>query len=245
VAGNVAEFREKVTVDGAAATVVVVPDCPVRAPDPPPIVPVMVVASPAWLLGWKLVVTVPDEPVIPELGVTVAVNPAAGAVVTLKVTGTPGWVVLSLAVIVTAAEPAVYVVGAPVTEIEVPVATSYETQDGPGYDAGEEPASMMVVENVPVGGAAVAGDAVEAVMVPSVTVSVKPGAIPALEPEIVKVSAAAVAIDSSVRYVPGLPVDAVNAHPDGAKIVTVVIAYEFDIGLAIFSVVPAVPVAVM
>jgi hypothetical protein len=107
VDGNAADAREKVTVEGAAATVVVVPDCPVRAPDPPPIVPVMVVASPAWLLGWKLVVTVPAVPVTPEDGVTVAVNPAAGAVVTLKVTGTPGWVVPSFAVMVTGLEPAV------------------------------------------------------------------------------------------------------------------------------------------
>jgi len=33
----------------------------------------------------------------------------------------------------------------------------------------------------------------------------------------------------------------VNANPDGAKIVIEVIAYEFEIGLEIFSVVPAVP----
>jgi len=83
--------------------------------------------------------------------------------------------------------------------MDVPVATSYTVHEGPGYDAGEEPASITVVVKVAVGGTAVTGDIVEAVMVPSVTVSVKPGAIPALEPEIVKVSAAAVAIDSLVR----------------------------------------------
>jgi hypothetical protein len=58
---------------------------------------------------------------------------------------------------------------------------------------------MIVVVNVPVGGAAVAGDSVLAVMVPSVTMSEKPGAMPVLTPAIVKVSAEAVAIDSELR----------------------------------------------
>jgi len=129
----------------------------------------------------------------------------------------------------------------PVTAMVVPALRSYATHVGPGYDAGLEPASMSVVVNVPVGGAAVAGDAAVAVMVPSVTVSEKPGAMPALEPVIVKVSAAIVNIDSLLRYVPGAPVDAVNLNPVGAKIVIEVIAYEFVIGFVIFSVVPAVP----
>jgi hypothetical protein len=67
----------------------------------------MVVESPAWLLGWKLVVVVPDEPVTAKAGVTVAVKPAAGAVVTEKVTGTPGCPLPSFAVMVIGAVPAV------------------------------------------------------------------------------------------------------------------------------------------
>jgi len=43
--------------------------------------------------------------------------------------------------------------------------------------------------------------------------------------------------------VPTAPVAAVNENPEGTKIVIDVIAYEFAIGLAIFSVVPAVPTA--
>lgn len=82
-------------------------DAPVSAPAPPPIVPVMVVESVAWLLGWNEVVTVPAEPVTPEVGVRTAVKPANGVPVDLKVTGTPAWPEPSFTVIVIAAEPAV------------------------------------------------------------------------------------------------------------------------------------------
>ena len=76
----------------------------------------------------------------------------------------------------------------------VPAARSYATHVGPGYDAGEEPPSMSVVVNVTVGGAAVAGEAVLMVTVPSVMVSEKPGArLP------VKVSAPAVATGLAVK----------------------------------------------
>jgi hypothetical protein len=92
-------------------------------------------------------------------------------------TGTPGWPVESVAVIVTGAEPAVKVVDpAGVTDMDVPLARSYADQVGPGYDPGLEPPSISVVVKVAVGGAAVAGEAVLTVIVPSVTVSVKPGA---------------------------------------------------------------------
>jgi len=74
-----------------------------------PTVAEMVVESPAWLLGEKVVVAVadtdPDEVVV-EDGETVEVNPELAGVVTLKVIGTPGWFVLRVAVTVDAALPA-------------------------------------------------------------------------------------------------------------------------------------------
>lgn len=182
------------TFETAPATVVIAADCPVSAPTPPPMVAVIVVESVAWLLGRKDVVVVPVAPVKPELGETVAVKVAAGGVVTVKVNGTPACPVVSLAVIVIGLPPAVKDVALAVATTDVPVATSYATHVGPGYDAGLEPPSMRVVVNVPVGGAAVDGESVEAVMVPSVTVSEKPGGrLP------VKVSAAAVATDSALK----------------------------------------------
>jgi hypothetical protein len=95
------------TLDGLPATVVVAADAVEIALTPT--VAVIVVESPAWLLGAKDVVavaTVAPEAVVVEDGVTVAVNPAVGAVVTLKVMGTPGWFVLSVAVTVDGALPA-------------------------------------------------------------------------------------------------------------------------------------------
>jgi len=129
-------------------------------------VAVMVVESPAWLLGVKLVVVLPLEPVSAVVGFTLAVNPAAGGVVTEKVNGTPGWVVPSLAVMVTGEPPAVKVLTLAVTVVVVPLATSYAVHVGPAYDAGEEPASMSDVVKIPVGGAADTGDATEVEMPP-------------------------------------------------------------------------------
>ena len=131
--------------------------------------------------------------------------------------------------------PAVNVEAEAVT-VTVPAAMSYATHVGPGYVAGEEPASMSVVVKVAVGGAAVAGEAVLTVTVPKVTVSEKPGAMPELP---VKVSAAAVAIGLLVRYVPTV-VEPLKAYPVGANTVIEVIAYAFVIGFVIFSVVPGV-----
>jgi hypothetical protein len=183
-----------VTFDTAPALVVTSPEAPVRAPAPPPMFAVIVVASVAWLLGVKDVVVEPDEPVTPVVGETTAVNPAAGAVVTEKVTGTPGCPVVSLAVIVIALPPAKNGVTPGRTLTTVPTATSYATHVGPGYDAGLEPPSIRVVVNVPVGGAAVTGDAVLTETVPSARVSVKPGArLP------VKVMAEAVCTETTLR----------------------------------------------
>jgi len=172
-----------------------------------PTVAVIWVASgkTASLLGVNDVVAVANEEpeaVTVELGDSDAVKPEDGyaGLVKVKVIGTPGWLVLSVAVTVTGAEPATNCVGFPVTlVIAVPDASVYTDHVGPGYDAGEEPPSIIVVVNVAVGGAAVAGDSTLDVIVPSVTVSVKPGPIPVLVPVIVKVSAAAVAIDSLLR----------------------------------------------
>jgi hypothetical protein len=96
------------------------------------------------------------------------------------------------------------------------------------------------VVNVDWGGAAVAGEATLDVIVPSVIVSVKPGArLP------VKVSAAAVSAPLVFRYVPAVLVAGVNAKLAGANIVIDVIAYAFVIGFAILRVVPAVATPVM
>jgi len=95
----------------------------------------MVVASVAWLLGVKEVVAVLAEvpaAVTVEAGDTVAVKPEVGAVVTLKLIGTPGWFVLSEAVIVKAAVPATKVVATTAVEMVVPVASVYTVHVGPG-----------------------------------------------------------------------------------------------------------------
>jgi hypothetical protein len=182
-----------VTVEGAAAPVVKVPDTPVRVPT----VAVMLVKSPALLLGVNAVVAVPVEPVVAVVGDTPAVNPLVGYVplVMLKVTGTPGCPVESVAVMVIGLEPAVKlveVVG--LTVMDVPAARAYTVHVGPGYDPGLEPPSISVVVKEAVGGAAVAGEAVLAVIVPSPTVSVKPGArLP------VKTTAPAVRVGAPLR----------------------------------------------
>lgn len=75
-----------------------------------PMVAVTVVASFLWLLGEKDVVVlaaVAPDTVDPEVGDTVAVKPAVGAVVTAKTIGTPAWLVLKVAVTVAGALPAV------------------------------------------------------------------------------------------------------------------------------------------
>jgi len=117
-----------------------------------PTVAEMVVASPAWLLGEKVVVAVASvapEEVVVEDGVTVEENPAVAGVVTLKVIGTPGWFVLRVAVTVDAALPATKLLGLPATLVMVvPVVTVYTAHVGPGYDAGVEPPSIRVVVNV-------------------------------------------------------------------------------------------------
>jgi hypothetical protein len=148
------------------------------------------------LLGLKDVVALPFEPVRAVAGETVAVNPACGAVVTLKVYGTPGWVVPSFAVTVIGEPPAVNEVApaGTVTVVTVPTATSYEAHVGPGYEAGEEPPSMRSVVNVPSGGTAVTGDAVLTEMPPKLTVSLNPGAS-----DPVQVTAAAVCTVTVVR----------------------------------------------
>jgi len=99
-------------------------------------VAVMVVESVAWLLGEKDVVAeLADEPetVVAEVGDTVAVKPENGAVVTLKLIGTPGWLVLSVAVTVSGALPATYVDEVVVTvAMLVPAASVYTCHVGPG-----------------------------------------------------------------------------------------------------------------
>jgi hypothetical protein len=79
-----------------------------------PTVALMGVPSPAWLLGWKVDVAVATEApdaVVVEAGDSESVKPECGyaAWVTAKVIGTPGWLVLSVAVTVKAALPATYV----------------------------------------------------------------------------------------------------------------------------------------
>jgi len=108
-----------VTFEGAAAEVMMLADWAVSTPAPPPMVAVMVVASVAQLLGVNDVVTVPAPLVVPEVGESIAVKPECGAVVTEKVTGTPGWVVPSFAVMVMAAPPAVKAVAAARTLTDV------------------------------------------------------------------------------------------------------------------------------
>ena len=76
-------------------------------------------------------------------------------------------------------------------------ATSCTTHDGPGSDAGLEPASIKVVVNVPVGGGEVTGEAVLVDTVPRPSVSVKPGARPV--PEVPKVIAVPVITGSVLR----------------------------------------------
>ena len=72
-------------------------------------VAVMVVASGLWLLGVKVVVVLlaaTPAVVKEDVGETVAVKPAEGAVVTEKTMGTPAWLVLNVAVTVIGALPA-------------------------------------------------------------------------------------------------------------------------------------------
>jgi hypothetical protein len=106
VVGNVTgPGRVKDTFDGAAAKVAILSVAPLGPPTPA--VAVIVVASVAKLLGEKDDVAFPVEPVEVEVGTSVAVKPVVGAVVTLKLIGTPGWPVVSVAVMVNAAPPAV------------------------------------------------------------------------------------------------------------------------------------------
>jgi len=106
--GDAAPWVVHDTVVGLPATVTMAAEAVVIADVP--IVAVMVVESPWWLLGAKEVVALlADVPVVvdADVGDTVAVKPAVGAVVTAKVIGTPAWFVLSVAVIVSGAVPAV------------------------------------------------------------------------------------------------------------------------------------------
>jgi len=138
----------------------------------------------------------PPATVVVELGARDAVKPECGdaPLEKEKTIGTPGWLVLSVAVTVTGALPAMNCVGLPVTvAMLVPSAREYATHVGPGYDA-EEPPSMMVVVNAEVGGAAFAGDATESAIVPRFSVSLKPGAS-----EPVKVSAEVVCTGFALR----------------------------------------------
>jgi len=184
------------TDDGFPAIVVITPEAAVIA-DPLTVAVTDVAVPAAWLLGVKVVDAVAN--VAPEAvnacpGDTVA-GWAGTNVVIEKVIGTPGWLVLSVATAVYGALPAMKFPTAGVTPvIAVPAARSYATHVGPGYDAGEEPPSIRVVVNVPVGGGAVAGESVLAVTVPRVMVSENPGArLP------VKVSAPTVATGSNVK----------------------------------------------
>jgi len=166
-----------------------------------PTVATIIVASgsAASLLGANDVVAeLADEPetVTVELGDSVEVKPECGyaPLENEKTIGTPGWLVLSVAVTVTGALPATNCVGLPVTvAMLVPTASEYTVHVGPGYDA-EDPPSMMVVVNNAVGGAAVAGDATESVIVPRASVSLNPGAS-----EPVNVIADPVATDTTCR----------------------------------------------
>lgn len=90
---------------GAPATVVIVPTLAFAAMLEVPILAVTVVASGAWLLGWKVVVAVPVESVVAVDGVKlyVVVAPYPGAVNTI---GTPACTGEIIAVSVRAAEPA-------------------------------------------------------------------------------------------------------------------------------------------
>jgi len=191
-------------------------------------------------------VAVPVAPVRTEDGEMVAVKPVCACVVTVRVIGTPSWPLPSFAVTVIGAEPATKAVApAGVTLTTVFPLRSYAVHVGPGYDP-PRAESVMVVVNVPVGGAAVIGDAVLAVIDPRGRTSEKPGRrLP------VNSSADAVDIARFVKYVqtPGAvqgPVaGGVNANPLGVKIVIDVIAYAFEIGLAIVTVVPDVAVLTM
>jgi hypothetical protein len=107
-----------VTFVGAAAAVRIAPLVPAIAGADPVRVAVTPVESPAWLLGCHEVDTTPVELVEPEVGLNDVVNPVVGYPPgTEKVTGTPGWVELEVAVTVSAAPPAVYVLGGTVGEI--------------------------------------------------------------------------------------------------------------------------------
>jgi len=95
---------------------------------------------------------------------------------------------------VIAEPPAVKGVAAAGVTAIVPAARSYATHVGPGYDAGEEPPSIIVVVSVSCGGADGEGERVLIVTVPKVIVSLKPGArLP------VKVSAPAVETGFAVK----------------------------------------------
>lgn len=79
------------TLVGLAANVVIRPEAVPLVAALPPEVALIFAESVAQLLGVKLVVTVPVEPVVPVEGETVAVKPVVSWwEFTLKVTGTPG-----------------------------------------------------------------------------------------------------------------------------------------------------------
>jgi len=174
------------------------------AMDEPVMVAVGAVASPAWLLGCHEAVTTPVALVVPELGVKVVVNVAAGyPAPTPKVTGTPACDgTVRVAVTVRGEPPAVYDVGLPVTVIvggdwllwfaayaAACAAMEVSVQDGPGY-APVALASETEVVNTPVTGADAAGDAGPwmSTVPADPNVPVNPGGIPVADVHSIAVS---------------------------------------------------------